>query len=84
MPKPAPASTDSTIAEDTATTPADAVTASPAPESPPAATDGAAVPPSVTLVKMHRVDVIDGGPTEADVHPDEVANYQAFGWRVTE
>jgi len=25
-----------------------------------------------------------GGPTEADVHPDEVENWKAQGWRVKE
>lgn len=25
-----------------------------------------------------------GGPTEADVHPDEVENWKAQGWRVEE
>lgn len=37
------------------------------------------------LVKMHREKPIkDGGPTTADVHPDEVENYKASGWRVGE
>lgn len=34
----------------------------------------------VELVKMVR----EGDPSEADVHPDEVANYKAGGWRVAE
>lgn len=34
------------------------------------------------LVKMHR-EVSGSGPTEADVHPDEVENFRSGGW-VTE
>ena len=34
------------------------------------------------LVKMVRdTPQHPDGPTEADVHPDEVANYEAAGWR---
>lgn len=35
----------------------------------------------VELVKMVREE---GEPSEADVHPDEVANYKIGGWRVAE
>ncbi len=37
---------------------------------------------TVKLVKMVR-DAEEGyeGPTEADVHPDEVENYKAGGWQ---
>lgn len=35
------------------------------------------------LVKMVR-EAADGGPTEADVHPDEVDNYKRGNWRVAE
>lgn len=37
----------------------------------------------IILVKMTR-DPIYGHPTEADVHPDEVANWQQHGWVVAE
>lgn len=43
----------------------------------------AAVAPA--LVRMYRDIDFDsdvGGPEEADVHPDEVANYAAAGWVV--
>ena len=33
-------------------------------------------------VKMYRTeDEAKGGPTTADVHPDEVVNYSLHGWR---
>lgn len=38
----------------------------------------------IETVKMIRDHAPDGGPTEADVHPDEVANYQEGGWRVVD
>lgn len=37
------------------------------------------------LVKMYRdIDFDDDGPEEADVHPEEVANYSAAGWIVSD
>lgn len=37
------------------------------------------------LVQMYRDIDFDGdGPEEAEVHPDEVANYSAAGWIVAE
>jgi hypothetical protein len=36
--------------------------------------------PAVALVKMIRESA--DGPTEADVHPDEVGNYQLGGWQL--
>lgn len=39
----------------------------------------------VKLVRMVRsADRAEGGPTEADVHPDEVQNYQAGGFEVAD
>lgn len=40
----------------------------------------------VTLVRMvrDRLDESDEGPTEADVHPDEVGNMKAGGWTEAE
>ena len=36
---------------------------------------------AVKLVQMHRhPDAAKGGPTEADVHPDEVGGYVRAGW----
>jgi len=33
------------------------------------------------LTGMYRsTDAANGGPTEAEVHPDEVENYSAAGW----
>lgn len=65
--------------------PSQAEAALPAAVMPPAPTGNSATTiAAVALVKMHRTDVTDGGPTTADVHPDEVLNYQNFGWRVTE
>jgi len=58
--------------------------ADPAPAAdPPPAEDHPAE--SAGLIRMVR-DLEDGepGPSEADVHPDEVANYEAGGWRVAE
>jgi len=41
--------------------------------------------PAPKLVQMYRdIDLDDDGPEEADVHPDEVANYSAAGWIVAE
>lgn len=35
----------------------------------------------VRLIKMVRsVDAANGGPTQADVHPDEVEHYRAAGF----
>lgn len=34
----------------------------------------------VALVKMTNRWVEDGGPTEAEVHPDEVENWRTHGW----
>ncbi|MBI3582380.1 MAG: hypothetical protein HY096_00335 [Nitrospinae bacterium] len=35
------------------------------------------------VVKMVRmVEDAKGGPTEADVHPDEVDNFKKGGWKV--
>lgn len=37
---------------------------------------------SAKTVKMVRDQPMhEGGPTEADVHPDEVENWTAAGWR---
>lgn len=38
----------------------------------------------VQTVKMLRLDPVQHGPNEADVHPDEVNNWTAAGWRVAE
>jgi len=36
-------------------------------------------------IKMRRDEPThEGGPVEADVHPDEVENWKAYGWRVVE
>lgn len=43
--------------------------------------DGRKAP--VQTVAMTR-DPVYGGPTTADVHPDEVANWQANGWVIAE
>lgn len=34
------------------------------------------------LIKMKRAAEADSGPTTADVHPDEVGNYQQAGWEI--
>ncbi len=37
------------------------------------------------LIKMTRAtEDANGGPTEAEVHPDEVSNYAMGGWRLAE
>jgi hypothetical protein len=42
-------------------------------------------PEEVALVAMCREEPIhEGGPTEADVHPDEVDNWLAAGWVIEE
>lgn len=39
----------------------------------------------LSLVKMTRSEQdAQGGPTAADVHPDEVDNFKKGGWRVVE
>lgn len=39
--------------------------------------------PQIDTVRMIRDEPMhDGGPVEADVHPDEVQNWFAVGWRV--
>jgi hypothetical protein len=39
--------------------------------------------PKIELVKMRRAAPQKlGGPTTADVHPDEVQNYLAGGWSI--
>lgn len=46
--------------------------------------DGKPRPPSpVALVAMTR-DPIYGEPTTAEVHPDEVANWQEHNWVISE
>lgn len=35
-----------------------------------------------TVAMIRDEPLHDGGPTTADVHPDEVAGMQAHGWRV--
>lgn len=41
--------------------------------------------PTVETVRMVRsTPQFEGGPTEADVHPDEVTNYAGAGWQLTE
>lgn len=35
-------------------------------------------------VRMHREPATNAPPYSADVHPDEVANYQRAGWQLTE
>ena len=40
---------------------------------------------TVELVSMRRVAPLhDNGPTTADVHPDEVAHWQAYAWELAE
>lgn len=40
---------------------------------------------TVETVKMVRsAPQFPGGPTEADVHPDEVASYATGGWQLAE
>lgn len=39
---------------------------------------------SPTLPMTRAEPIHPGGPVTADVHPDEVANYQAGGWRLAE
>jgi hypothetical protein len=39
--------------------------------------------PDPVPVKMRR-DPVFGDPTTADVHPDEVANWQEHGWEIDE
>lgn len=40
---------------------------------------------AVKTVRMHRELLPkEVGPTTADVHPDEVGNYRAGGWRITD
>lgn len=35
------------------------------------------------LIRMVRDEPMQhGGPTTADVHPEEVSNYSAYGWQV--
>lgn len=35
------------------------------------------------LIKMERdTPMVPGGPTQADVHPDEVENMEKHDWRV--
>lgn len=42
-------------------------------------------PEALKTVRMRRdAPERENGPTEADVHPLEVANWQAAGWRVAE
>lgn len=38
----------------------------------------------IKVIKMARIDdgTIDDAPREADVHPDEVANWQQVGWQI--
>jgi len=38
-----------------------------------------------STVKMRRdVPIVEGGPTECDVHPDEVENWAKAGWKAAE
>lgn len=37
--------------------------------------------PSLVKMVLHA-PAFPGGPTEADVHPDEVANYALGGWTI--
>ncbi|MDR2550015.1 MAG: hypothetical protein LBD10_07460 [Desulfobulbus sp.] len=39
--------------------------------------------PEIALVRMER-DPVYGEPTAAEVHPDEVANWQEHGWAIVE
>lgn len=40
-------------------------------------------PEAPALVRMHRTpEDASGGSLDADVHPDEVGNYAAAGWRI--
>ena len=40
---------------------------------------------STTLIRMTRAEPAHvGGPTAADVHPDEVQDYLAGGWVIAE
>jgi len=38
----------------------------------------------IQTIKMCRYAPVADGPNEADVHPDEVKNWQAAGWRIVE
>ncbi len=38
----------------------------------------------IATIRMVRDEAPDGGPTEADVHPEEIENYKAGGWRIAE
>jgi hypothetical protein len=38
----------------------------------------------IKLVSMERADAEANAPLRADVHPAEVENYKAGGWRVAE
>ncbi len=43
------------------------------------------ISPAVVLIEMHRdADAMLGGPVHADVHPLEIANWEAGGWQVIE
>jgi hypothetical protein len=45
--------------------------------------EAAAETAEVVLVKMERTEAqFEGGPKTAEVHPAEVGNYEAGGWRV--
>jgi hypothetical protein len=39
----------------------------------------------IQTIKMNRAEpAYFGGPTEADVHPDEIENWKEHGWTVAE
>lgn len=53
----------------------------PPPPDPPAVAPPAAEKPKHVKMKRHAPQHPDG-PTTADVHPDEVVNYEQAGWHV--